>query len=139
MARLGTGISRAQYLMSTPIKHILQRSRFISQTFQLFFHDTSDIGLSKKFLSYPCYLTQHVTYVLSFISLPLKANSIVSINCFIFTVLHFSLTTHINTGLLEQVYTMKVYKRKYVHEVLVNCLFKLAQEKVWLGELTVPQ
>ena len=31
------------------------------------------------------------------------------------------------------------YKRKYLHEVLVNCLFKLAQEKVWLGELTVPQ
>ena len=30
-------------------------------------------------------------------------------------------------------------KRKYVHEVLVNCLFKLAQEKVWLSELTVPQ
>ena len=28
--------------------------------------------------------------------------------------------------------------RKYVHEVLVNCLFKLAYEKVWLGELTVP-
>ena len=31
------------------------------------------------------------------------------------------------------------YKRKYVHELLVNRLFKLAQEKVWLGELTVPQ
>ena len=30
------------------------------------------------------------------------------------------------------------YKQKYVHEVLANCLFKLAQEKVWLGELTVP-
>ena len=30
------------------------------------------------------------------------------------------------------------YKRKYVHEVLVNCLVKLAQEKVWLGELTIP-
>ena len=30
------------------------------------------------------------------------------------------------------------YKRKYVHEVLVNCLFKHAQEKMWLGELTVP-
>ena len=29
------------------------------------------------------------------------------------------------------------YKRKYVHEVLVNCLIKLAQEKVWLGELTM--
>ena len=30
------------------------------------------------------------------------------------------------------------YKQKCVHEVLVNCLFQLAQEKVWLGELTVP-
>ena len=30
------------------------------------------------------------------------------------------------------------YKRKYVQEVLVNGLFKLAQEKVWLGELSVP-
>ena len=27
------------------------------------------------------------------------------------------------------------YKRKYVHEVLVNRLFELAQEKVWLGEV----
>ena len=25
-----------------------------------------------------------------------------------------------------------------MHEVLVNCLFKLAQEKKWLGELTAP-
>ena len=31
------------------------------------------------------------------------------------------------------------YKRKYVHELLVNRLFKPAQEKVWLEELTVPQ
>ena len=30
------------------------------------------------------------------------------------------------------------YKPKYEHEVLVNCLFKLAQEKVWLDELTGP-
>ena len=29
------------------------------------------------------------------------------------------------------------YKRKYVHKVLVNLLVKLAQEKMWLGELTV--
>ena len=29
------------------------------------------------------------------------------------------------------------YKQKYVHKVLVNCLFKIVQEKVWLGELTV--
>ena len=27
------------------------------------------------------------------------------------------------------------YKRKYVHELLVNRLFKPAQKKVWLGEL----
>ena len=27
---------------------------------------------------------------------------------------------------------------KYVHKVLVNTFFKLAQEKVWVGELTVP-
>ena len=30
-----------------------------------------------------------------------------------------------------------IYERKYVHEVLVSGLFKLAQEKVWLDELTV--
>ena len=29
------------------------------------------------------------------------------------------------------------YKGKYVHKVLVNCLAKPAQEKVWLGELTI--
>ena len=34
---------------------------------------------------------------------------------------------------------LSVTSEKYVHEVglLVNCLFKLAQEKEWLGELTV--
>ena len=30
------------------------------------------------------------------------------------------------------------YKPKYVHKVMDNCLVKLAQEIVWLGELTVP-
>ena len=29
------------------------------------------------------------------------------------------------------------YKRKYGHNVLVNCLVRLAQEKLWLGQLTV--
>ena len=32
----------------------------------------------------------------------------------------------------------KGYMQRYVHKLLVNCLFKHAQEKVWLGELTVP-
>ena len=31
-----------------------------------------------------------------------------------------------------------LYKQKYVHELLVNRLFKLAQGELWLGELTVP-
>ena len=44
--------------------------------------------------------------------------------------------------LLPLIYSRRVvvsYKRKYVHELLVNRLFKPAQEKVWLVELTVPQ
>ena len=50
----------------------------------------------------------------------------------------------ISTGilLLPLIHSRRVvvsYKRKYVHEFLVNRLFKPAQEKVWLGELTVPQ
>ena len=40
--------------------------------------------------------------------------------------------------LLNQSGRVVSYKQKYVHEVLVNHLVKLAQEKVWLGELTVP-
>ena len=42
---------------------------------------------------------------------------------------------------LPLIYSRRVvvsYKRKYVHELLVNRLFKPAQEKMWLGELTVP-
>ena len=30
------------------------------------------------------------------------------------------------------------YKLKHVHGLLVNRLFELAQEKVWLGELAIP-
>ena len=30
------------------------------------------------------------------------------------------------------------YKQKYVHEVLFKRLVKLAKEKVWIGEVTVP-
>ena len=29
------------------------------------------------------------------------------------------------------------YMRKYVHELLVNRLFKFAQEKVWLSAMTI--
>ena len=35
-------------------------------------------------------------------------------------------------------YFVVSYKQKYGHKVLVNRLVKLAQEKEWLGELTVP-
>ena len=43
--------------------------------------------------------------------------------------------------LLPMIHSRRVvvnYKRKYVLELLVNGLFKPAQEKVWLGEMTVP-
>ena len=40
---------------------------------------------------------------------------------------------------IKRIISTSLNKWKYVHEVLVNCLVKLAQEKkVWLGELTVP-
>ena len=50
-------------------------------------------------------------------------------------------TTNLSLTLYHSRRVVVSYKRKYmyVHEVMVNCLFKLAQEKVWLGELTVPQ
>ena len=54
----------------------------------------------------------------------------------LFSALHLTCTS------LPLIYSRRVvvsYKRKYVHELLVNRLFKSAQEKVWLGELTVPQ
>ena len=47
----------------------------------------------------------------------------------------------ISTSILPSADSRRVvvsYKQKYVHEVLVNPLVKLDQEKVWLGELTVP-
>ena len=31
-----------------------------------------------------------------------------------------------------------IYTRKYVHETLVNRLFTLVQDKMWLGELSAP-
>ena len=44
-----------------------------------------------------------------------------------------------NLPLIHSRRVVVIYKRKYVHKLLVNGLFKPAQEKEWLGELTVPQ
>ena len=66
-------------------------------------------------------------------SIPLRSHTFVEID-------HEMISTVIL--LLPLIHSRRVvvsYKRKYVHELLVNCLFKPAQEKVWLGELTVPQ
>ena len=60
-------------------------------------------------------------------SIPVRSHTFVEID-------HEMISTVI---LLPRVFVS--YKRKYVHELLVNRLFKPAQEKVWLGELTVPQ
>ena len=44
---------------------------------------------------------------------------------------------HVNG--LEAMHSDIIVSLEYVHELLVNRLFKPAQEKVWLGELTAPQ
>ena len=66
-------------------------------------------------------------------SIPVRSHTFVEID-------HEMISTVIL--LLPLIHSRRVvvsYKRKYVHELLVNRLFKSAQEKVWLGELTVPQ
>ena len=66
-------------------------------------------------------------------SIPVRSHTFVEIY-------HFMISTVIL--LLPLIHSRRVvvsYKRKYVHELLVNRLFKPAQEKVWLGELTVLQ
>ena len=42
-------------------------------------------------------------------------------------------------GSLMQVKSTAECSTKVLHKVLVNRMFKLAQEKVWLGVLTVPR
>ena len=66
-------------------------------------------------------------------SIPVRSHTFVEIN-------HEIISTVILLLLL--IYSRRVvvsYKRRYVQELLVNRLFKPAQEKVWLDELTVPQ
>ena len=66
-------------------------------------------------------------------SIPVRSHTFVEID-------HEMISTVIL--LLPLIHSRRVvvsYKRKYVHGLLVNRLFKPAQEKVWLGELTVPQ
>ena len=68
-----------------------------------------------------------------FVSIPARSHTFVEID-------HEIVSTVIL--LLPLIHSRRVvvsYKRKYVHELLVIRLFKPAQEKVWLGELTVPQ
>ena len=66
-------------------------------------------------------------------SIPVRSHTFVEID-------HEMISTVIL--LLPLIHSRRVvvsYKRKYVHKLLVNRLFKPAQEKVWLGELTVPK
>ena len=77
------------------------------------------------------------TYVqhndITVLSIPVRPHTFVEID-------HEMISTVIL--LLPLIHSRRVvvsYKRKYVHKLLVNRLFKPAQEKVWLGELTVPQ
>ena len=64
-------------------------------------------------------------------SIPARAHTFVEIDHeIISTVILLPSTESFKKGFVS-------YKRKYVDEVLVNRLFKLAPEKVWSGELTV--
>ena len=66
-------------------------------------------------------------------SIPVRSHTFVEID-------HEMISTVIAS--LQLIYSTRVvvsYKRKYVHELLVNRLFKPTQEKVCIGELTVPQ
>ena len=66
-------------------------------------------------------------------SIPARSHTFVEID-------HEIISTVISS--LSLIHSRRVvvsYKRKYVHKLLVNRLFKPAQEKVWLGELTIPQ
>ena len=65
-------------------------------------------------------------------SIPARSHTFVEIDHEIYSSHSPSFRRFIQEGLLSN------YKRKYVHDLLVNRLFKLAQEKVWLGELTFP-
>ena len=65
-------------------------------------------------------------------SIPVRSHTFVEID-------HEMISTVILLPLIHSRRVVVSYKRKYVHELLVNRFFKPAQEKVWLGELTVPQ
>ena len=64
-------------------------------------------------------------------SIPARSHTLVEID-------HEIISRIIFLPSAESLIDVVSYKRKYVHGVLVNRLIKLAQEKVWLGELTVP-
>ena len=65
-------------------------------------------------------------------SIPARSHTFVEID-------HEILSMVFSLPLIHSRRVVVSYKRKYVHKLLVNGLFKPAQEKVWLGELTVPQ
>ena len=93
-------------------------------------------------ISQPCRVAQSVTCLATDVSLtadPGVASSISARSHTIVEIDHEIISTVILfLPLNHSRRTVVSYKRKYVHEELVNCLFKLVQEKVWLGDLTVP-
>ena len=73
-------------------------------------------------------LKQHLTGVTS--SILAQSHTFVEID-------HEILQSVSSLPLIYSRLVLVIYKQKYVHELLVNCLSKLVQEIVWLGELTV--
>ena len=59
-------------------------------------------------------------------SIPARSNTFVEIDYDIITKVILLLSADSSRSVVN-------YKQKYVYKVLVNCLVKLSQEKVWLG------
>ena len=72
-----------------------------------------------------------------FYVIPARSHTFLKIDTFL-KMDHEIISTVIFLPLIHSRRVVVSYKGKYVHELLVDRLFKLAQEKVWLGELIVP-
>ena len=86
------------------------------------------------FNTYPVTMGPAAQSVASLIADPAVASFIPARSHTFVEIIHEIFSTVI---LLLHYFKRGCYKRKFMCKVLVNCLVKLVQEKVWLGDLTV--
>ena len=134
-----TSITHGKMLPVNSHAHAARKARGLNFALSLFLHPyflyASSNGPGRVAQSVTCLATDACLTADPGVvnSIPVRSHTFVEID-------HEMISTVIL--LLPLIHSRRVvvsYKRKYVHELLVNRLFKPAQEKVWLGELTVPQ